>query len=56
MNFGTEFTVLSATAGANKKSKKDDETFLTPKQWALVIGAGLLLAAAIEGYLRYSGL
>jgi len=54
MNFGTEFTVLSASAGANKKSK--NETFLTPKQWALVIGAGLLLATAIEGFLRYSGL
>jgi hypothetical protein len=55
MNFGTEFTVLSASAGANKKGKKDD-TFLTPKQWALCIGIGVLLAGVIELYLRYSGL
>jgi hypothetical protein len=55
MNFGNEFTVLSATAGADKKGKKDD-VFLTRKQWALVLGAALLLAAAIELFLRHSGL
>jgi hypothetical protein len=60
MDFGTEFTVLSAVAGAEKDDKKDnkkaDDTFLTPKQWVLIVGASVVIAAAIELYLRHSGL
>jgi hypothetical protein len=59
MDFGTEFTVLSAVAGAEKDkkdNKKADDTFLTPKQWVLIVGASVVIAAAIELYLRHSGL
>ena len=55
MNFGTEFTELAATVGSDKKGKGDD-TFLTPKQWALVVAAGLLLALGLHLWLRASGL
>jgi hypothetical protein len=55
MNFGTEFTELAATIGAKKDGKKDD-CFLTPKQWALVIGAGVLLAIVINFFLVRSGI
>jgi hypothetical protein len=55
-HFGTDFTVLAASAGSDKKDGKKDDTFLTPKQWALVIIAGVVLAGLIELWLRHSGL
>ena len=56
MNFGTEFTELAATIGSKKESEKDDDVFLTRKQWVLVILASLALAGGIELWLRASGM
>lgn len=56
MNFGTEFTELAATTGADKKSEKSSGCLLTGKQWALVIALGIAIAVGIDLWLHYAGL
>lgn len=60
MNFGTEFTELSATTGSDKTNKNDDGTcnsyILTAKQWVIVVVIALILAGGIDLWLRISGL
>jgi hypothetical protein len=49
MEFGTEFTTLSAVAGSKKENESKNNNFLmTRKQWALVIALGISIALALN--------
>lgn len=46
MNFGPEFTTLSAIAGS-KKGSSANATFISKKQWTLIIVVSVVVVGAI---------